>query len=305
MSTPAIFHRSTSAMWVPLPSPRDTNGALAPLIFCSAASVSVPPRDLRGVRFWSDQDEVVVHDGKALHAVTLGEKPLFGSPCVHEHHVGIAAAREVQRLARAERYDAHLDAALLLEERQDVLEEPGLFRGGRRCHDDEALRQCARRDAPMRAAGKRFVGSAPSVPWQFSFDERRCLRCRRLREEALDRRAFREPARVDEQDLVAESARLSRDCAWSSRSWFRSRGSGRRSFRPRAWRRDRGSRWARRGTAPRARAPRLGRARVSAARRPKGYARAVAPQRAAPRHRARRCARRSRFAASTPASLSP
>ncbi len=39
--------------------------------------------------------------------------------------------------------------------------------------------------------------------------KRRRLRGRRLREEALHRRAFCQPARIDEQDFVAEAARLS------------------------------------------------------------------------------------------------
>ena len=132
-------------MCVPLRSPRDTNGALASLILRSASSVSVAARDLGRVRLRSDEDEVVVHDGEALHAVALGEELLLGGSRVHEHHVGIAAAREVERLAGAERDDAHLDAGLLLEDRQDVLEEPGLLGGGRRRDGDEPLRQRARR----------------------------------------------------------------------------------------------------------------------------------------------------------------
>ena len=40
---------------------------------------------------------------------------LLGGLRVHEHDVRIAAPREVERLAGAERDDAHLDAGLLLE----------------------------------------------------------------------------------------------------------------------------------------------------------------------------------------------
>ena len=41
-----------------------------------------------------------------------------------EHDIGIAAAREVERLTRAERNDADLDSGLLLEDGQEVAEQP-------------------------------------------------------------------------------------------------------------------------------------------------------------------------------------
>jgi hypothetical protein len=61
--------------------------------------------------------------GCALDAEALGDEFLLGRLVVHEHHVGIAAARRVQRLAGAQRDDAHLDAAGLLEGGQQVAEQ--------------------------------------------------------------------------------------------------------------------------------------------------------------------------------------
>jgi hypothetical protein len=87
----------------------------------------------------ADDDEVVVHDFLALDAEALGDELLLGGLVMHEDDVGIAAARHVERLAGAQGDHAHLDAAGLLEGRQQVAEEAGLLgRGGRR-HGDEAL----------------------------------------------------------------------------------------------------------------------------------------------------------------------
>ena len=139
ISMPAAFHSSSSAKCVPLRSPRETKGALAFWIFFSASIASLPPATLRGIRLRPDQHEVVVHDLVAPHAVALGDELLLERPGVHEHHVGVAAPRHVERLAGAERDHAHLDAGLLLEDRQQVLEEPGLLGRGRRSDGDEAL----------------------------------------------------------------------------------------------------------------------------------------------------------------------
>ena len=115
MSMPASFHSSSSAKCVPLLSPRETKGACAALIFCSAATMSLRAADFRRIGLRPDQDEVVVHHVEALHAVALGEEFLLERLGVHEHHVGVAAPADVERLAGAERDHAHLDAGLLLE----------------------------------------------------------------------------------------------------------------------------------------------------------------------------------------------
>ena len=47
-STPASFHSRSSALCVPLSSPRETNGALASAIFLKAATTSLEPAILAG-----------------------------------------------------------------------------------------------------------------------------------------------------------------------------------------------------------------------------------------------------------------
>ena len=86
--------------------------------------------------------------------MALAEELALRRPCVHEHDVGVAAARDVERLAGAERDDAHLDAGLLLEDRQDVPEQARLLGRRRRGDRDESLRERARR------AGERNEQSA-------------------------------------------------------------------------------------------------------------------------------------------------
>src|SRR5690606_7239227 len=103
-------------------------------------------RDLCGIRLRPYQHEVVVHDRMTLHAMALGDELLFRRTRMHEYHVRITAACEVERLSRAERHDAHLDAGLLLEARQDVAEEPRLFGRSGGSDRDEALCRYALRE---------------------------------------------------------------------------------------------------------------------------------------------------------------
>src|SRR6185503_16767387 len=60
------------------------------------------------VCFRPDDDEVVVHDGEAPHALTLAQEFLLGRLRMYEHDVRVASTREVERLARAERDDSYL-----------------------------------------------------------------------------------------------------------------------------------------------------------------------------------------------------
>jgi hypothetical protein len=62
------------------------------------------------VALGADEHEVVVHDRQALDAEAFGHELLLGHLVVHEHHVGVAAARGVQRLAGAQCHHAHVDA---------------------------------------------------------------------------------------------------------------------------------------------------------------------------------------------------
>jgi hypothetical protein len=66
---------------------------------------------------------------------------------MNEQHIGIAARTDRQRLARADRDNAHNDAARFSEDRQDVLEKAGLFRRCRRGKRDEALFRAGSADA--------------------------------------------------------------------------------------------------------------------------------------------------------------
>jgi hypothetical protein len=86
----------------------------------------------------ADQDEVVVHDRKALHAETVGDEFLFLRLGVHEHDVGIAAPAGIERLAGALCDDLHIDPALCLEQRQDVTKQAGIL-GRRGGGDDDRL----------------------------------------------------------------------------------------------------------------------------------------------------------------------
>src|SRR4029079_13006872 len=94
---------------------------------------------VRGVALRPDQHEVVVHHPIALDAVALGQPFLLGRLVVHEHDVGIAALADVERLAGADGDDAHGDTRVLLEFRQQVLEQPRLLGRRRRRDVDEWL----------------------------------------------------------------------------------------------------------------------------------------------------------------------
>ena len=102
-----------------------------------------------------DQDEVVVHDGIALHAKAVGEELFFLRLGMDEHDVGIAAPGGVERLSGALRHHLHVDAGLRLEHRQDVAEQAGILRRGGRGDDDRfVLREgVARRTAKRRSRG--------------------------------------------------------------------------------------------------------------------------------------------------------
>jgi hypothetical protein len=78
----------------------------------------------------TDQDEVVVHHVAAVHAVAVGDELVLGGAGMHQHHVDVAVLAQFERLAGADRDYMHLDAILLLEHRQDDLEQPGVLRAG-------------------------------------------------------------------------------------------------------------------------------------------------------------------------------
>jgi hypothetical protein len=116
-----------------------------PACFHSASSaergLDIPALDAGGIALRPDQHEVVVHHVKALDAESFGEEFFLLRFGMHEHHVGIAAPRGVERLAGAFRDHLDLDIGLGLEDRQQIAEQPGILgRGGRRHHDRPVLR---------------------------------------------------------------------------------------------------------------------------------------------------------------------
>ena len=117
-----------------------------------------------------DQDEVVVHHRIALHAEAFGDELLFLRLGMHEHHVGIAAAAGVERLAGALRHHLHVDAGLRLEQRQDVAEQAGVLgRGGRGDDDRFVLRERAARRSEAGGARSRAAMSMYGVSSMFEF----------------------------------------------------------------------------------------------------------------------------------------
>src|SRR5690606_25377725 len=83
---------------------------------------------------------------------------------VDEHHVGVAAAAGVERLAGALGDHAHVDAGLLFEDRQEVLEEPRLLGGGGGGHRDELVLRQHRGGAKQQAdqnARRHAHGNSP------------------------------------------------------------------------------------------------------------------------------------------------
>ena len=119
--------------------------------------------DLRGIALRPDQHEVVVHHGEPLDAFALGQEFLLGRLRVDEDDIGVAAPREVERLPGAERDDAHLDAGLLLEDRQQVAEQSRLLGRRRRGDGDEALLRLRRRQRRAPAAEPRKMRRATTM----------------------------------------------------------------------------------------------------------------------------------------------
>ena len=115
---------------MPLLSPRETKGWPLAAIAFSALSALPASRDFRRIVLRADEDEIVVHHVLAVAAVAFGDELVLGGAVVHEQHVGVAAAADVQRLTGADGDDADLDPGRLLEFRQNPAEQAGLLGGG-------------------------------------------------------------------------------------------------------------------------------------------------------------------------------
>src|SRR5262245_24097995 len=105
--------------------------------------------DLCRVGFRADDHEVVVHHLLVVDAEALIDEFLLRRRVVDEDDVGVAAPRHVERLTGADRDHSYLDPGLLLEDREQVAEEPRLLGGGRR-RDGDVLLLCRQRERGYR-----------------------------------------------------------------------------------------------------------------------------------------------------------
>ena len=81
-----------------------------------------------GIGGRADEDEVVVHHVETLHAEPVRDEFFLLRLGMGEQHIGVAAPRRVDGLARALRDDARRDAGLRCEQRQEMAEEAGILR---------------------------------------------------------------------------------------------------------------------------------------------------------------------------------
>jgi hypothetical protein len=109
---------------------------LAAAIFFSASTTSLSPGDVCRIRLRTDDDEVVVQDVEALHALALGHKLIFCGPVMNEDNVGVSPQSDVECLAGADGDDLHSDSLGFRELRQQVGEQARLLRrrGRRDCN---------------------------------------------------------------------------------------------------------------------------------------------------------------------------
>jgi hypothetical protein len=113
------------------------------LILRSAPGASAPARDSGRSDFGPMMTKSLYLTGSA-HAVALAEELFLGGFRMHEHDVGIAA-RARSSAWPVPSATTRTSMRLLLEERQEMLEEPGLLGRRRRGNRDEPLRERARR----------------------------------------------------------------------------------------------------------------------------------------------------------------
>ena len=96
--------------------------------------------DLGRVVGRSHDDEVVVHDGLAIHAMTGLHEGLLGGRGVHQQHVSVAGLAELEGLTAAHRDDLHRVLRVdLVERRDEDVEEARVLRRGGRGQDEVAL----------------------------------------------------------------------------------------------------------------------------------------------------------------------
>ena len=79
--------------------------------------------DPGGIVLGAHQDEVIIHHGITLHPEAFGQKLFLGGFGMNEDDIGVAAPCGVERLTGALGQHFHLDAGLLLHDRQQVAEQ--------------------------------------------------------------------------------------------------------------------------------------------------------------------------------------
>jgi hypothetical protein len=119
-------------------APRD-EGRLGGGDFLQCVNDVLVAGDVCRIALRSSDDEIVVHDVVALHALSFGHELVLGWPVVNEDHVRIAPPPDVERLAGAHRDHFHVDALGLRELRQQVTEKPRLLGRRRRGDRDGTL----------------------------------------------------------------------------------------------------------------------------------------------------------------------
>ena len=291
ISMPACLpQRKLGRMRAGLVAARDERRALCLIVF-SAVSMSLPPTPRR-IALRPDQHEIVVHDVEALHAKAFGEELLLRRLGVHEHHVGVAAPRDIERLSGAVRDHLDLDAGLGLEAsaadsrtartaRSMWSRRPrsiGPAQRGRKTWR-RRRRESAERKRSKRLGMSRLLQTyseheiaaheAPRPPASRGVEKICGVPCSHSAPRTRKDDVAREPAHL------AEIVRGHHDLDAGLRGAFA------RSPRRRASRPDRDWRSARRATESRDRAPARAPAPAAAARRPKAAAPVAAPDRTA------------------------
>src|SRR6185437_15395704 len=121
-SMPACCHSFSSALWVPESSAREAKGACLGNLLQGVSRLFYP-RNLSWISRRADNNEIVIHDGIALHAPPVRDEFLLIRLRVHQYHITIAFLGILQGLPSAHRDHAHLDSGLPREDRQNVLEK--------------------------------------------------------------------------------------------------------------------------------------------------------------------------------------
>ena len=168
---PASIQKRSSALLVPLSSPRATKGARAAAIFAQRLDGVLRALDMRRVAARSDQDEIVVHHLTPVNAETTRDKVQLCRLIVDENDIAVAALADLQGLAGADRNNADLNAARFGECGQEIAKEPRLLgRGGRRNRNElllsggaRSVRQCNQVSCDSKTRNK-TVTLLPSAP---------------------------------------------------------------------------------------------------------------------------------------------